>query len=78
MRRKSSTRRRSARTRGMLKYYRLRRGKALLLALAAWPVFQATGCYPDLVGALNFELQSFFNNTLINVVNIIIQNILGQ
>ncbi|MFQ5429411.1 MAG: hypothetical protein ACE5E1_03785 [Phycisphaerae bacterium] len=54
-----------------------RRRKALLLAVAALPLFQATGCFPDPLGALNFELQSLFNTVLINAVNTIVQNLLG-
>ncbi len=51
--------------------------KAGLLVLAAMPVFQTTGCIPDILGALNFELQSLINTTLISAVNIIVQNLLG-
>ncbi|MBN2563877.1 MAG: hypothetical protein JXQ75_23425 [Phycisphaerae bacterium] len=52
-------------------------GKALLLAMAALPVFQTTACYPDFASALSFELQSLVNTVLIDAANIIIQNILG-
>jgi hypothetical protein len=51
--------------------------KALLLAVAAMPLFQATGCFPDLLGALNFELQSLVNTVLINTISVIVQNFLG-
>lgn len=54
-----------------------RRWRALGLAAAALPLFQTTGCFPDPIGALNFELQSLVNVTLINAVNIIVQNFLG-
>ena len=60
-----------------LKLYSPRRRKAVVLAVAAMPLFQATGCFPDVVGALNFELQSLINSVLINTVNIIVQNLLG-
>ena len=53
------------------------RWRALILATAALPLFQATGCYPDLLGALNYELQSFVNTTSINAINTIVENILG-
>jgi len=45
-------------------------------AIAALPLLQATGCFPDPIGALNFELQSFFNTTLIDAVSVIVQNLL--
>ncbi len=54
-----------------------RRLRALVLATAALPLFQATGCYPDLLGAFNYELQSFVNTTAINAIDTIVQNILG-
>lgn len=56
----------------------LRRARRLMLVFAAWPIFQTTGCFPDLVGALNFELQALVNNTLINAINTVVQNILNQ
>lgn len=66
--------------RGMQRSYTVarvvRRGKVILLAVASLPVFQATGCFPDPIGALNFELQSLVNVTLINAVNTIVQNVL--
>ncbi len=54
----------------------VRRAKALMFAAAALPVFQATGCFPDPIGALNFELQSLVNVTLLTAVNTIVQNVL--
>jgi hypothetical protein len=56
---------------------RVRLLKRLLLATASLPVLQTTGCFPDLLGALNFELQSLVNTTLINAANTVIQNVLG-
>lgn len=53
-----------------------RRAKAALMAMAALPLFQATGCFPDPIGALNFELQNLVNITLITAINTIVQNIL--
>lgn len=47
-----------------------------LIAAAALPLFQATGCYPDPLGAFNFELQRLLSGTLINAFNIIVRNIL--
>ena len=46
------------------------------IAVAALPLFQATGCYPDPLGALNFELQRLLSGTLVNAFNIIVRNIL--
>ncbi len=68
--------RRSTRRTGLLKLWRVRSWKPLILAAAAMPLFQTTGCFPDLLGALNFEMQSFVNSTLINAANTIIENIL--
>ena len=48
--------------------------KALLVA-AAFPVMQATGCFPDPIGALNFQLQSLVNTTLIDWVAVLVSNI---
>lgn len=47
-----------------------------IAALAALPLLQATGCFPDPIGALNFELQSFFNTAFIDTVAVIVQNLL--
>ncbi|MFQ5411316.1 MAG: hypothetical protein ACE5EC_03435 [Phycisphaerae bacterium] len=63
--------------RRLLKLYGLSRRKGVLLAVAALPLFQTMGCFPDPIGALNFELQSLVNNALINAVNIVVQNLLG-
>ncbi len=60
-----------------VRLYRARRVKMLLLAVAGLPLFQATGCFPDLFGALNFELQSLVNTVLIGAINVIVQNFLG-
>lgn len=54
----------------------LRRARLALLAVAALPLFQATGCFPDPIGGLNFELQRLVNSTLIDWVNTIVQNVL--
>jgi len=50
--------------------------RRILLASAALPMLQATGCFPDPIGAVNFELQRLISNTLINAFNIIVRNIL--
>lgn len=55
----------------------LRHGRRLLLMMAALPLLQTTGCFPDLLGALNDELQMLVNSTLLNAANIIIRNLLG-
>ena len=47
-----------------------------IAALAALPLFQATGCFPDPIGALNFELQSLINTTVIDAISVIVQNLL--
>jgi hypothetical protein len=54
-----------------------RPARAAALALAAWPVFQATGCYPDPVGAFNFQLQLLVNTTLISAIDTIVRNLFG-
>lgn len=54
-----------------------KRARWIIAATAALPLFQATGCFPDPIGALNFELQSLINTVLINTVSIIVANILG-
>lgn len=54
----------------------LRRARLALVAIAALPVFQTTGCFPDPVGALNFQLQNLVNATLIDWVSVIVQNFL--
>jgi hypothetical protein len=40
------------------------------------PLFQTTGCIPDLLGGLSFELQLLINNAVINAAGVIIQNLL--
>ncbi len=58
--------------------WRIRRTwRAFALAAAALPLVQATGCFPDPIGALNFQLQQLINFTLIDAFNTIVQNILG-
>ena len=61
------------RSRRWLRLFGMKRG---LLALAALPLFQATGCYPDPLGAINFELQRLLSGTLINAFNVIVRNFL--
>jgi hypothetical protein len=53
-----------------------RRRRSLLLALAALPLFQTTGCIPDLLGGLSFQLQLLINTMVIEAANTVIQNIL--
>ena len=50
--------------------------RKLLIISAALSLFQATGCYPDPLGALNFELQRLLSGTLVNALNIIVRNLL--
>lgn len=69
-------RRRPSLFRGVAAARLVRRVKALILGAAALPLFQATGCFPDPIGALNFELQSLVNVTLVNALNTIVQNVL--
>lgn len=61
------------RSRLLVRIARKRRWVALLAAL---PLFQGTGCFPDPLGALNFELQSFINTTLIDIVSVLVANVL--
>jgi len=64
--------------RGWLFSTRAIRGwRSLLIAAAALPLLQTTGCFPDPIGALNFELQSLVNNALITAASTIINNLLG-
>jgi hypothetical protein len=67
---------RSAERSKLLVFWRSRKWKPVILALAALPLFQTTGCIPDLIGALNFELQSLVNTTLLTAADTIIQNFL--
>jgi hypothetical protein len=67
---------RSAERSKLLAIRRIRKWKPVLLALAALPLFQTTGCFPDLIGALNFQLQSLVNTTVLTAANTIIQNLL--
>ncbi len=62
---------------GFLTRSYIKRRKIWWLALAALPMMQTTGCFPDPIGAFNFELQLLINSTLTNAVNIIVRNILG-
>lgn len=52
-----------------------RRARKLLLTAAALPILQGTGCFPDPIGALNFQLQQLVNTTLIDWVSVIVANI---
>jgi len=52
---------------------RRRRWVALM---AAAPVFQLTGCFPDPIGALNFELQNLFSTAIIDVISVVVSNVL--
>jgi hypothetical protein len=51
--------------------------RTLALAAAALPIFQIPGCIPDPIGALNFQIQSLIDVTLIDAFNTIVQNFLG-
>ena len=53
-----------------------RRLRLIALAVAALPVCQATGCFPDWLGALNFQSQLLIDNVLITAVSTIVMNIL--
>ena len=53
-----------------------RRRRSLLLAVAALPLFQTTGCIPDVLGALSLQLQLLVNGVIIEAANTIIQNLL--
>lgn len=58
-------------------HWMLRRRRRLMMVAAAMPLFQLPACYPDLLGAINFELQSLINSVLINTIAIIISDLLG-
>ncbi|QOJ02418.1 MAG: hypothetical protein HRU71_02495 [Planctomycetia bacterium] len=51
------------------------RARRLLVVAAALPILQGTGCFPDPIGALNFQLQQLVNTTLIDWVSVIVANI---
>lgn len=51
-----------------------RRARWLGLAAAALPLYQ-TFCFPDLLGAINFELQNFINGVLFTIVDTVVRNI---
>ncbi len=68
---------RNHRTSRLTRFSVSKRGRRILALVAALPLFQTTGCFPDPIGALNFELQSLVNSVLINTVSIIVQNLLG-
>jgi len=53
-----------------------RKVRMIALAMAALPICQTTGCFPDLLGAFNFQLQLLINGTLIEAINTIVQNLL--
>ncbi|HVP12038.1 MAG TPA: hypothetical protein VMV94_12725 [Phycisphaerae bacterium] len=67
---------RSAERSKLLVFWRSRMWKPVILTLAALPLFQVTGCFPDILGALNFELQALVNTTVLTAANTIIQNVL--
>ena len=58
------------------RFTRSRPVKMLAAAVAALPLFQATGCFPDPLGAANFQLQLLINTTLITAINTLVQNLL--
>ena len=58
------------------RYFLSRPMRTIALTLAALPVFQATGCFPDPIGALNLQLQLLINTTLIGALNTVVQNLL--
>ena len=68
---------RSTRRRTMLACCRPSRWKPLVLTLAALPIFQTAGCFPDPMSAINYELQTLINTVLINAANTFFQNVLG-
>jgi hypothetical protein len=55
----------------------LRCGRRLLPMVLAWPVFQGLFCAPDLLGALNFELQSLINSMLFFAIDTLFRNLLN-
>ncbi|MCZ6683243.1 MAG: hypothetical protein O7F76_00200 [Planctomycetota bacterium] len=55
----------------------LRRWKPTALVVSTLGLCQLPVCFPDLLGALNFELQNLITGVLLNAVNIVIRNLLG-
>lgn len=56
--------------------FRSRAARRILRVAAALPLLQTITCFPDVLGALNFELQSFIVNTLVDAVSIVVANVL--
>ncbi|MCK6457425.1 MAG: hypothetical protein L6Q92_12970 [Phycisphaerae bacterium] len=52
-----------------------RRGRTVVLAVAGLPLFQGLICFPDPVGALNFEIQNLLNSIIFTVVNTLVRNL---
>lgn len=69
--------RRNRPRRPRLAAHRLLRYKAVTFTIAAMGMCQLPICFPDFLGALNFELQSLITGVLINAVDIIVRNVLG-
>ncbi|MFQ5425166.1 MAG: hypothetical protein ACE5F9_14470 [Phycisphaerae bacterium] len=55
----------------------LRAGRIVTFALAAMGLCQLPVCFPDPIGAVNFELQNLITTTLIRAFDIVVRNLLG-
>lgn len=50
--------------------------RSITVAVAAAPLLQGIGCYPNFLGAINFELQSLIVSTFSNAFSIVVANFL--
>lgn len=64
------------RRRFISRFARSRPARFVALAAAALPICQATGCFPDPIGAINFQLQLLVSGVFVDAINTIVQNLL--
>lgn len=55
----------------------LRCWRPTVLIVSTLGLCQLPVCFPDVLGAVNFELQNLITGVLLNAVNIVIRNLLG-
>lgn len=56
---------------------RVRWAKAAALVVVAAPLFQVSLCFPDVLGAVNFEAQNFINRIIFTIVDSLVRNVLN-
>ncbi len=64
------------RSQRLIRLFLSRPARLIALAAAALPLFQATGCFPDPIGALNFQGQLLVDGVIIGAINTIVMNLL--